>query len=45
VATIRATTADLLLVLWGRLPADDQAVTWDVDSAKGRAALGGSLVP
>ena len=44
-ATIRATAADLLFVLWGRLPADDQAVTLDVDSAKGRAALGGSLVP
>lgn len=45
VATIRATAADLLLMLWGRLPADDQAITWDGDRAKARAALGGPWVP
>ena len=28
VATIDATAATLLLVLWGRLPAQDPAVTW-----------------
>ena len=44
-ATIRAAAADLLLLLWGRLPADDQAITWDGDREKAQAALGGSLVP
>ena len=31
VATMDATAATLLLVLWGRLPADDPAVTWSGD--------------
>jgi uncharacterized protein (TIGR03083 family) len=45
VATIRATAAELLLLLWGRLPADSQAVTWDGDRDKAVVTLAGSLVP
>jgi uncharacterized protein (TIGR03083 family) len=45
VATIRATAAELLLLLWGRLPADDQAFTWDGDRDQALVTLGGSLVP
>jgi uncharacterized protein (TIGR03083 family) len=45
VATIRATAAELMLLLWGRLPADDQAITWDGDRDKATATLAGSLVP
>jgi uncharacterized protein (TIGR03083 family) len=45
VATIRATAADLLLLMWGRLAADDQALSWEGDRGKARAVLGGALVP
>jgi uncharacterized protein (TIGR03083 family) len=45
VATVSGTAADLLLLLWGRLAADDPAVTWDGDREKARAVLGGALVP
>jgi MDMPI C-terminal domain len=45
VATIRAPAAELLLLLWGRLPADDQAITWDGDRDRALVTLGGSLVP
>ena len=45
VATVRATAAELLLMLWGRLPAGDQAFTWEGDRDKAMATLGGSLVP
>ncbi len=45
VATIRATAADLLLILWGRLPADDPAVSWEGDRERAMATLGRSLVP
>jgi uncharacterized protein (TIGR03083 family) len=45
VATIRGTAADLLLLLWGRLDADDPAVGWHGDRERGRAALSGALVP
>ena len=45
VATIRATAAILLLVLWGRLPAEGPAITWEGDRRTARAALGGALVP
>jgi uncharacterized protein (TIGR03083 family) len=45
VATIRATAAELLLMLWGRLPADDHAFTWEGDRDKAMATLGGPLVP
>jgi hypothetical protein len=45
VAAIRATAADLLLLLWGRLPADDAAITWAGDRRTAQAVLGGALVP
>jgi uncharacterized protein (TIGR03083 family) len=45
VATIRATAAELLLLLWGRLAADDQAITWEGDRDKAMLTLAGSLVP
>ncbi len=45
VATISGTAADLLLLLWGRLAADDPAVAWDGDRELGRSVLGGALVP
>ncbi len=45
VATIRATAAELLLLLWGRLPAEDQAITWEGDRETALATLGRPLVP
>jgi uncharacterized protein (TIGR03083 family) len=45
VTAIRATAADLLLLLWGRLPADDAAITWDGDRQTAQAVLGGALAP
>jgi uncharacterized protein (TIGR03083 family) len=45
VATIQGTAADLLLLLWGRLDADDPAIGWLGDRGRGRAALEGALVP
>jgi uncharacterized protein (TIGR03083 family) len=45
VATARAGAADLLLMLWRRLPADDRAITWDGDVELARATLGGGLTP
>ena len=45
VATIRATAASLLLMLWGRLPAQSRAMTWEGDRRTAQAALGGGLVP
>jgi uncharacterized protein (TIGR03083 family) len=45
VATIRASAADLLLLLWGRLPADDQAIAWDGDRERAMTTLAGALVP
>jgi uncharacterized protein (TIGR03083 family) len=45
VATIGGTAADLLLLLWGRLDADDPAIVWRGDRDQGRAALSGALVP
>ena len=45
VATMDATAAILLLVLWGRLPAEDPAVTWNGDRQKALASLAGALVP
>jgi uncharacterized protein (TIGR03083 family) len=45
VATIRAAAAELLLLLWRRLPPDDQAFTWAGDRDKALVTLGGSLVP
>ncbi len=45
VATLDATAATLLLVLWGRLSAEDPAVTWTGDRQKALALLSGPLVP
>ena len=45
VATMDATAATLLLVLWGRLSAADPAVTWNGDQQKALASLSGPLVP
>ena len=45
VATMDAAAATLLLVLWGRLPAEDPAVTWTGDRHKALASLTGHLVP
>lgn len=45
VATIDATAASLLLLLWGRLSADDPAITWDGDRRNAQATLSGPLVP
>lgn len=45
VAVLRGTAADLLLLLWGRLPADDPAITFDGRPDLARAVLGGALVP
>jgi uncharacterized protein (TIGR03083 family) len=45
VATIRATAADLMLLLWRRLAPDDHALTWEGDRDQAMATLAGSLVP
>ena len=45
VATVRGTAAGLLLLLWGRLDADDPAISWSGDREPGRAALNRALVP
>lgn len=45
VATISATAADLLLLLWGRLAADDDALTWQGDRDAGLAVLAEPLTP
>jgi len=45
VATIRATAADLLLLLWRRLPADDPAIAWAGDREAAMVTLDRSLVP
>ncbi len=45
VVTLRATAADLLLLLWGRLAAGDPAITCDGRPELARAALSGALVP
>ncbi|GAA1788866.1 maleylpyruvate isomerase family mycothiol-dependent enzyme [Planosporangium flavigriseum] len=45
VATVSGPAAALLLMLWGRLPHDDQAITWDGHRAAAEAALNSPLVP
>jgi uncharacterized protein (TIGR03083 family) len=45
VAAVSGTAAGLLLLLWGRLAADDPAIGWDGDRERGQAALSGALVP
>jgi uncharacterized protein (TIGR03083 family) len=43
VAEITATAEDLLLMLWGRLPGDHEAIAWDGDREAGRTVLAGPL--
>ncbi|MFP8905988.1 maleylpyruvate isomerase family mycothiol-dependent enzyme [Streptomyces atacamensis] len=45
VATASATAADLLLMLWGRVPGDDGRIVWEGDRAAGLRVLDGPLVP
>lgn len=45
VAEIRGPVADLLLSLWGRLPADAPSLTWSGDVEAGREVMRGPLVP
>jgi uncharacterized protein (TIGR03083 family) len=44
-AEISGTAERLLLMLWGRLPADDALISWSGDNAAGAAALAGPLTP
>ncbi|WP_374293550.1 maleylpyruvate isomerase family mycothiol-dependent enzyme [Streptomyces olivochromogenes] len=43
VVTLAARAENLLLLLWGRLPADDEAFVWDGDPEAGRRILEGPL--
>lgn len=43
VATLAARAEHLLLLLWGRLPADDGALAWNGDRKAGRRILDGPL--
>lgn len=45
VAEIRGPAAVLLLLLWGRLPADSPGLTWEGDVEAAREVLRGPLVP
>ena len=45
IATVSATTAELLLMLWGRISSGDQAITRQGDRAAAQVVLDGSLVP
>jgi uncharacterized protein (TIGR03083 family) len=45
VASVAATAEELLLMLWGRLPADDERIVWEGDRRAGRRVLDGPLVP
>lgn len=45
VATARGAAADLLLMLWNRIPTDDDAITWHGDRDAGRQVLAIPLVP
>lgn len=44
VATVNATAEHLLLMLWGRLAAGDEAARWEGDRGAGQAVLDGPLV-
>jgi uncharacterized protein (TIGR03083 family) len=44
-ATVSAAAADLLLMLWHRLPAQAPPLSWDGDVAAGLEVLGAALVP
>jgi uncharacterized protein (TIGR03083 family) len=45
VATLTAPAADLLLMLWGRLPQVHPTITWDGDHRTAQQVLAGPLVP
>lgn len=45
VAGLAGTAAELLLMLWGRVPATGAAIHWDGDSQAGLRVLDGPLVP
>lgn len=45
VAEVTGTAADLLLMLWGRLPRDAARLTWTGDREAGFGVLAGPLVP
>ncbi|HZE34625.1 MAG TPA: maleylpyruvate isomerase family mycothiol-dependent enzyme [Actinoallomurus sp.] len=45
VATISATAENLLLMLWGRVPSNDETIAWEGDRDAGQAVLAGPLVP
>lgn len=46
VATVSATTAELLLMLWGRISSGDQAITWQGDRAAAHVIrLAGAVDP
>ncbi|MEU9123720.1 maleylpyruvate isomerase family mycothiol-dependent enzyme [Streptomyces sp. NPDC048506] len=45
VATLAGTAPDLLLLLWGRIPAGAPAFAWEGDQRAGRRILDGPLVP
>jgi uncharacterized protein (TIGR03083 family) len=45
VATVCARAGDLLLMLWGRMPADHPTIAWSGDERRGRAVLAGAVVP
>jgi uncharacterized protein (TIGR03083 family) len=45
VSTISGPAGDLLLLLWGRLPANDPAITWDGERQQAEALLQLALVP
>jgi uncharacterized protein (TIGR03083 family) len=45
VATISATAENLLLMVWGRVPSNDEAIEWEGDRDAGQAVLNGPLVP
>ena len=45
VATIGGPAASLLLLLWGRVPAGDPAISWDGDRQQALATLNRALVP
>jgi len=42
---ISATSSELLLMLWGRTPSRDQAITWQGDRDAAQVVLAGSLLP
>jgi len=45
VGEVSGTAADLLLMLWGRLPREHDAISWEGDRQAARAVLARQLVP